>query len=101
MFATVRIYENHAALADALIARRTDIENLIKQVPGLVGYHVVKLPTGLLTMTVCETQAGADDSIRRAAEFIRTEIAGNIAGAPPKILSGDVVATVMGATARA
>ena len=92
MYATIRTY-NQPALADALASRRKDVEQLIRNVRGVVGYYLVKTSTGCISVTVCDSQAGTDESTKVAADWIKQNLP-NFANAAPKIASGDVVATV-------
>jgi len=77
-------------LFDQLEQRNDEIKELIGGVPGFVSYAAFRSGDGGSTVTVCQDKGGADESSRRAAEWVRENI-GATAG-PPAITEGDTVA---------
>jgi hypothetical protein len=98
MHATMRHYSSRE-MADLLASRSGEIESLMSEVPGLHGYYLMRTDEGCASMTVCDDEAGTDESARRAADWLR-ENAADISGTSPNILSGEVIAHA-GVTARA
>jgi hypothetical protein len=92
MYATVRRYEG---VTDAKEAGRRVQEGfvpLISQIPGFVAYYWIDAGGGVMVSTsVYEDQAGAEDSNRRAADYVREHLAPLLPHAP-QITAGDVVA---------
>lgn len=89
MYAVVRRYTDASALSDALAQRVDEIRSILADVPGFKAYHALRTEHGVLvTMTVCEDQAGTQESSRRAAEWVRGNLAG-ISLAPPEITEGE------------
>jgi hypothetical protein len=83
MYAVVRRYAGASALADALVQHAEDVSALLKDVPGFKAYYALRTAEGAVaTMTVCEDQAGTQESSRRAAEWVRSNLAGLSVGAP-------------------
>jgi hypothetical protein len=92
MYAVVRSYSGGGTseLFDQHEQRNDEIKELIGGVPGFVSYAAFRSGDGGSTVTVCQDKAGADESSRRAAEWVRENI-GATAG-PPAITEGDTVA---------
>jgi heme-degrading monooxygenase HmoA len=45
MYAVVRRYKGGSRVIDEVIRKRSDVEQLIRGVPGFIGYYVVTDPT--------------------------------------------------------
>ena len=82
MHAVVRRYRGASALNDLLAQRSQDVERLLSDVPGFVAYYAIGAGDELATVTVCEDQAGTQESSRRAADWVRQNLTGGTAGAP-------------------
>jgi hypothetical protein len=91
MYAVVRTYSGQGAsdLFDLLGEREQDVKALITGVPGFVNYAAVRSGDGGTTVTVCEDKAGADESSRRAAEWVRENL--GAAANPPVMTEGDTL----------
>ncbi|MFF7358347.1 hypothetical protein ACFZA1_37830 [Streptomyces filipinensis] len=92
MYAVVRRYEGVTDPAEA--GRRVDegFVPLLRQVPGFVAYYWVDAEEGVMVSTsVFEDQAGAEESIKRAADFVRDNLASLLPN-PPQVMAGQVVA---------
>ena len=98
MYTTIRTYAGAPGLADELAARAGEVEELISTIPGFQAYYLVRTDGGCATVSVFDTAAGAEESTRRAAEWLRDN-AGEITAPPPTIWAGDVLVT-FGAPAR-
>jgi hypothetical protein len=72
MYAVVRTYSGSGAreLFDLLERRKDEVETVIRAVPGLVSYALVRTESGGIAVTVCQDQAGAEESTRLAKEWI-------------------------------
>ncbi len=82
MHAVVRRYRGASALNDLLAQRTQEIEQLLRGVPGFVAYYAIGAGDDLATVTVCEDQAGTQESSRRAAEWVGQNFTGGSIGAP-------------------
>ncbi|GLX38272.1 hypothetical protein Sros01_43450 [Streptomyces roseochromogenus] len=92
MYAVVRRYEQVSDPAEA--GRRVDegFVPLLRQVPGFVAYYWVDAGGGVMvSMSVFEDQAGAEASIKRAADFVRDNLT-SLLPEPPQVTAGQVVA---------
>ena len=69
-------------LFDVLEKRKAEIEPLIRAVPGFVSYTLARSSAGGYSVTVCQDQAGIDESVRVARDFIAKHAAPVSANAP-------------------
>ena len=90
MYATVRKYKGVPGVTDQIVNRRKDVEAEIKKAPGFNAYYMLKTGDGMTTVTICDTQAGAEASNRLAADWIKKNLP-QIATNAPEIIAGDVV----------
>ncbi len=101
MHATVRRYEGVTDPREAGRLVNEGFVPLISQVPGFVAYYWIDAGGGVMVSTsVFEDQAGAEESNRRAADYVRENLAPLLPN-PPQITAGQVVATRQGARATA
>jgi hypothetical protein len=72
MHAVVRNYAGAGAkqLFDLLEQRKADVEAVIRKVPGLMSYTLLRSGDGGVSVTVCEDKAGADESLKVARDWI-------------------------------
>ena len=92
MYASVRRIEG---VTDPSEVRRQVEEGfvpIISEMPGFVAYYWVDAGDGVMISTsVYEDQSGAEESNRRAAEWVRENLASLLPN-PPQITAGEVVA---------
>ena len=89
MYAVVRRYTNGGQLADALVQRRQEVEEVLSSVPGFRAYYALRANDGTVaTITVCDDQAGTSESTRRAAEWVRQNMSGG-AMTSPEVSEGE------------
>lgn len=92
MYAAVRRYEGVTDPAEAGRRVAEGFVPLLRQVPGFVAYYWVDAGDGVMVSTsVFEDQAGAEESARRAAGFVRDNLA-TLLPDPPQVMAGQVVA---------
>lgn len=89
MYATIRAYQGNAELADALVENESEIRRVIGEIDGFRAYYLVKLAEGTATVSVFDSQEGADASTAAAAEWL-TENLPDMA-ATPYVTAGEVV----------
>jgi heme-degrading monooxygenase HmoA len=90
MYVVVRRYTGASALVDVMIQREQEVRDLISTVPGFRAYYAARTGEGgaVATITICDTKQGTDESSRRAADWVRS----NMSGAPispPEITEGE------------
>ncbi|MGW0994674.1 hypothetical protein [Streptomyces sp. NPDC002520] len=92
MYAVVRRYEGVTDPAEAGRRVEAGFVPLLRQVPGFVAYYWVDAGGGvMLSTSVYADQAGADESVKRAADFVRDNLASLLPN-PPQVTAGQVVA---------
>jgi hypothetical protein len=92
MYATVRRYEGVTDPSEAARRVNEGFVQIISQVPGFVAYYWVDAGGNMMVSTsIFETQAGAEESNQRAADYVRQNMAPLLPN-PPQITAGEVVA---------
>jgi hypothetical protein len=77
-------------LFDLLEKHAADLESLLRSVEGFVSYTLARSGSGGFSVTVCQDQAGIDESTKRAKDWIAKNAAETGAGAP-EVSVGDVI----------
>lgn len=91
MYTVVRRYTRASELMDALLQRQDEVRDLISGIPGFKAYYALRTDWGdLATITICEERAGVDESVRRAAIWVRNNLSGAVTR-PPEIIEGEVI----------
>jgi hypothetical protein len=92
MYATVRRYEGVTDPSEATRRVNESFVSLISQVPGFLAYYWIDAGGSVMVSTsIFENQAGAEESNRRAADWVRQNVA-SLFPNPPQITAGEVVA---------
>jgi hypothetical protein len=92
MYASIRKYTSSDA---AEVIRRADegFIPLVRDVSGFKAYYMVDGGDGtVVTVTVCDDQAGVEDSVGKAREWVGQNAADLIEGAPD-VTNGEVSAS--------
>jgi len=90
MYATVRNYSVAPGLAEGLVERAADVTDVIAGIDGFRAYYLIRTDEGAVSVSVFDTQEGAEESSRAAAAYLRENLADLQADAP-EVVSGDVV----------
>ena len=91
MYMVIRRYTGASELADALVQRQQEVKDLISGVPGFKAYHALRTDWGdVATMTICDDKTGTDESVRRAAIWVRSNLA-KVEMRPPEIIEGETI----------
>ena len=95
MYAVVRTYSGAGAkeLFNLLERRKADVEAVMRAVPGLVSYTLVRSDEGGMAVTVCRDKAGVGESTRLAKEWIE-EHASELGSKLPTIDLGSVLVQI-------
>ncbi len=89
MHATVRIYSGANELADALVERQDEVKQLIGEIDGFKAYYLVRASDGATSISVYDTEAGAEESNRVAAAWVAENLP-DLKIAAPQISAGEV-----------
>ena len=92
MYAVIRRYSGQGAsqLMDELAPLTGDIERIIRSVPGFASYTLVRTSDGGASIGIFQDKAGADESSRQAAAFIRDRLS-PAARVAAEVSEGEVV----------
>ena len=93
MYAAIRRYRINDINDIDEIVRRTQegFVPLIKQTPGFVAYHLINAGNNtVVTFSLFHDKAGAEESTRRAADWVNQNLASFVQGAP-EVTAGEVV----------
>jgi hypothetical protein len=91
MYASVRRYETDPGSVDELMRRVEEgFVPIISKAPGFVAYYALDAGEGVVaSITVFEDQAGAEESDRMAADWVKENVA-SLLPTPPEVTAGDV-----------
>ena len=93
MYASVRRYEGvDPDLVDEIIKRtREGAVPLISGIKGFVAYYLLDAGDGVIaTVSIYENQAGAEESNKAAASWVKENIVPLMPVNPPEITAGEV-----------
>ena len=90
MYATIRWYGGNTELADRLAARGDDVKSVIGGISGFQAYYLVRVEGGTVSISVFDDQAGAEESGRVAAAWLRENMP-DVSVDPPAISGGEVL----------
>lgn len=90
MHAMIRSYSGAGAteLFDLLSERKAEVEEILRDVPGLVSYALMRTSDGGATVTICQDSSGTEESLKRAKAWLQ-ENAAHL-GTPPQVQEGPV-----------
>ena len=92
MYATVRRYEGVTNPSEAGRQVKETFLPVISEIPGFIAYYWVDAGGGVMISTsVFQDKAGAEESNRRAAVVVRESLAPFLPN-PPQVTAGEVVA---------
>ena len=90
MYAVIRRYKSAPALFDELARREQDVRDVILGVSGFVAYYLVRSGDGGASITICQDQAGAAESSKRARDWVLENLA-DVTGDAPELTEGEVL----------
>lgn len=92
MKAVIRKYSGRGAkeLVDTLEKHAAELNTVMGSVKGLVSYTLARSGDGGFSVTVCQDQAGLDESTQKAKDWIAKNAA-NTGAAGPEISIGSVI----------
>jgi len=90
MYTVIRQYRADPSAVDQVVERaREGFVPLLKQAPGFVGYAIVDAGGGqAFSISTFQDKAGADESVRLAASWVRDNVAA-LHPNPPQIVAGE------------
>jgi heme-degrading monooxygenase HmoA len=91
MYVTIRAYQGNTELADALAARADELRGVIGDIDGFQAYYLLKLKEGTTTLSVFDTQEGANASNEAAANWLKENLPD--LPATPYVTAGEAIVT--------
>jgi hypothetical protein len=92
MYITIRRYEGVSDPSEVVRHVNEGFLPIISEVQGFVAYYFIDAGEGVLVSTsIFEHKAGAEESTWRAGEYIGEHLASNFSN-PPQVTEGEVVA---------
>jgi hypothetical protein len=97
MYAAIRRYDTDPRIVDELTRRVNEgFLPIISNAPGFVAYYVIDEGNGVLvSVSVFEDQAGAEESSKRSATWVQQQLSALLPN-PPQVSTGRVVVHSMG-----
>lgn len=91
MYMAIRRYKAVPNSMDEVVRQvTTGFVPIISGTPGYVGYYLIDTGNDtLVTTSIFQDQAGAEESTRRAADWVRANLAHLLAG-PPDVSNGTI-----------
>jgi quinol monooxygenase YgiN len=88
---TVRRYITDPNSVNDLLKRiKVEFVPIISKAPGFISYAVIDSGDGTIaSISTFESKAGADESTRRAADWVKT--VNSLLPNPPQVTAGDIV----------
>jgi hypothetical protein len=91
MYAVVRRYRS-TELFDELARNEDAVRSLITGIDGFVSYTLSRADDGGgFSVGVYRDRAGAEESTRRAREWVQANVSAAAVGAPPDVTEGEVL----------
>jgi len=92
MQVVVRKYSGKGAteLFDMLETRKAELDPLMRSAKGFVSYTLARSDSGGYSITICQDQAGIDESTRLAKEWV-VKNASHLTVTPPEVSVGTVL----------
>ena len=92
MHAVVRTYFGKGAklLGAVLKKRKKAVEAVMRSVKGFTSYSLIDTGDGVISVTVCKTKKGADESVKKARDWV-AQNAADTGAAPPQVSEGGII----------
>jgi hypothetical protein len=88
-YISMRRYEGVTHLDEVVRRAEDGFVPIISGTPGFIAYHIVDAGNGVaVSISVFESQAGADESTQRAASWVKENLAQFIPN-PPQVTAGE------------
>jgi hypothetical protein len=89
MFASIRKYSGAPLLSDELVKHQDAIKSVLRPIRGLHAFYLVKTPDGVVSMTLCDDKAGADEANRVETTWLKDKLP-TFTNRAPEISTGEV-----------
>jgi restriction endonuclease Mrr len=95
MQVVIRKYSGKGAkeLFDVLEQKAADVQSFMGSIKGLVSYTLARTGDGGVSITICQDEAGINESVQKAKEWVAKNAA-NTGVAAPEVSRGKVIGHV-------
>ena len=90
MHVVVRKYTAAPNIVEEARPMMADLEQTMRQTPGFVAYYFLETEDGIATITVTEDEAGTQESMGRAANWVQQNLPNSGFGAP-EVIRGETL----------
>src|SRR4029079_12688014 len=92
MHAVIRKYTAGPEVAAEARPKLAALEQTMRQTPGFVAYYFLETEDGIATVTITEDEAGTQESMGRAANWVQQNLPNSNLGAP-EVIRGETLIT--------
>jgi quinol monooxygenase YgiN len=90
MHVVVRKYTAGPEVVEEARPKLQHLEQTMRQTPGFVAYYFIQTDEGLATITITEDEAGTQESMSRAANWVQQNLPNSGLGAP-EVIRGETL----------
>jgi predicted transcriptional regulator len=93
MYGTIRQYTGASELVEKLHSDQANVAELLRAAPGFVAYYAIRTDDGVATVSICDDKAGAEETTRIAAKYVRDNLSdgGSSAVGAPRVSGGEII----------
>ena len=94
MHAVIRKYTAAPTVAADARPKLAQLEQTMRQTPGFVAYYFLETDDGIATITITEDETGTQESMGRAANWVRENLPNSGLGTP-EVIRGETLLSTM------
>lgn len=94
MHVMIRLLPGMPGQAGRFAVHRSELEQLMASVPGLVSYHLIETDEGVAAVVVSRDRAGCEECEARGARWMDARLP-DLAGRGALVVWGDVIAAAV------
>ncbi len=91
MHAVMRKYTASPDVVDEARPKLQHLEQTMRGTPGFVAYYFLETDDGVATITITEDEAGATESMGRAANWVQQNLESRASLGSPQVTTGQVL----------
>jgi hypothetical protein len=91
MHAVIRKYTASPDVLDEARPKLAQLEQTMRQTPGFVAYYFLETEDGIATITITEDEAGTQESMGRAANWVQQNLQNPASLGAPQVTRGQAL----------
>jgi hypothetical protein len=91
MHAVIRKYTAPSDVLDEARPKMADLEATMRQTPGFVAYYFLETEDGITTITVTQDETGTEESMGRAAAWVKKNLESAASLGSPEVTRGQIL----------